>query len=140
MRVARSGSQLQPPSVVESVRPLIVVPLTTGAVVLAGGAGAITAVAAEVASVEPAPLVAVTATRIVPPASGAASVYVLAPAPAMSEHALPAESQRRHWYAKLVGEPLQVPVEAVSWLPAVVVPETAGGTVFAGGGPVTAGV
>ena len=91
-------------------------PLTTGAAVLVGGPGAITAVAGEVAGVEPFPFVAVTTTRIVPPTSAPANVYVLAVAPEMSEQLAPAASQRRHWYAKLVGEPLQVPVDAVSWL------------------------
>jgi hypothetical protein len=56
---------------------------------------------------------AVTATRIVEPASPAPTAYVGPVAFATSAHADPPAAQRCHWYAKLVGEPAQVPVELV---------------------------
>ena len=44
--------------------------------------------------------------RIVVPWSGIASVYEAFVAPSMSVHVSPAESQRCHWYAKVVGDPV----------------------------------
>ncbi|HVP03109.1 MAG TPA: hypothetical protein VMT10_11110 [Solirubrobacteraceae bacterium] len=72
-------------------------PLTTGSAVFAGGAGATSAVCAEVALAEPATLVPVTTTRIVEPTSAGTAVYVDAVAPAMSAHEAPELSHRRHW-------------------------------------------
>jgi hypothetical protein len=54
------------------------------------------AVALDVAAAEPAELLAVTATRRVPPTSAATTTYVGLVAPAMSPHPAPVESQRRH--------------------------------------------
>jgi hypothetical protein len=48
---------------------------------------------------------AVTTLRIVVPWSGCANVYEAFVAPSMSVHVSPDESQRCHWYAKLVGDP-----------------------------------
>src|SRR5215211_2458205 len=72
------------------------VPPIVGNAVLTGAAPATTAVAAEVALLEPAVLLAVTATRRVRPTSALVSAYVVLVAPAMSVHPLPALSQRRH--------------------------------------------
>ncbi len=44
----------------------------------------------------------------------------------------PVLSQRRHWYAKPVGLPLQVPLAAVRVAPCIAVPEIVGRPVFAG--------
>ena len=59
----------------------------------------------------------------------------------MSAQAAPPPSQRRHWYAKDVGLPVQVPFAAVSVCPCCADPETVGNAVFpggAGGAPTTA--
>jgi len=68
----------------------------------------------DVAGVEPPAFVAVTFTRIVDPTSAAWSVYVELVAPPMSPQFAPAESQRCHWYAKLVGLPDHVPFDVDS--------------------------
>jgi hypothetical protein len=56
----------------------------------------------------------------------------------MSEQLAPEASQRRHWYAwVIVGEPVQVPLEAVSVSPCSGVPEMTGRALFATGMAVT---
>ena len=65
----------QPPSVVVSVWSSWVTPLTAGSVMLLGASWLIVPVAGEVAGFEePAPLTAVTTTRIVLPTSSGPSV------------------------------------------------------------------
>ena len=81
------------------------------------GASVTTAVAAESAALEPAPLVAVTRARSVESRSAAATRYVEAVAPVMFAHAPPPALQRNHWWEKLVGLPYQVPVVAESDCP-----------------------
>jgi hypothetical protein len=73
-----------------------------------------TAVGADSAVAEPTAFVAVTANRSREPASPAPTPYVGPVAFVTFTHAKPPGSQRCHWYAKLVGEPAQVPVEPVS--------------------------
>ena len=70
------GLPFQDPFEVESVCPWTVDPDTAGAVVFDGAVAAavVTDVAAELAEVDPPPLVAVTAERIVSPTSLACSV------------------------------------------------------------------
>ena len=52
----------------------------------------------------------------------------------MSLQLAPLESQRRHWYAKVIGwVPLHAPGLAVSVCPTVAVPEIVGGDVLPGG-------
>ncbi len=58
--------------------------------------GCTTVVGVEVATPEPAELVAVTTTRIVLPTSGAPSVYAELEAPETGLQLAPAESQRCH--------------------------------------------
>ena len=62
-----------------------------------GGSAATTAVWSDVACALPAPLVAVTRTRIVRPTSAGVSVYVVPVSPGMSAQFEPAASQRCHW-------------------------------------------
>src|SRR5947209_2167607 len=45
---------------------------------------------------------------------------------------LPVPSQSCHWYAYEVGDPFQLPFDAVSVCPSVVVPEIVGGAVLVG--------
>jgi hypothetical protein len=78
---------------------------------LGSGISATIAVAADDALADPAPLLAVTDTRIVDPTSEAVSRYVVPVAEAMSVHAAPEASQRRHCLAYVIGVvPLQLPV------------------------------
>ena len=52
----------------------------------------------------------------------------------MSVQPLPSASQRRHWYAKVIGSvPVHVAAPAVSVEPSRAVPEIVGAAVFAGG-------
>ena len=67
-----------------------------------------------VAVVEPPFPVAVTTSEIVEPMSPGVSVYVEVEAATIAVHCAPVASQRRHWYVKEVGAPLQVPTELVS--------------------------
>ena len=71
-------------------------------------------VAADVADCEPYRFEAVTTTRIVEPESPLDSEYEELVDPLTATHDAPALSQRRHWYAYEVGEPLQVPGDAES--------------------------
>ena len=90
----------QVPSEVESVSPSTVPPVAAGAVRLAGGSSATTAVTAEAAAGEPpASLVATTRTRMREPTSAPVSGYVAPVAPGTSAQAAPAASQRCHWRA-----------------------------------------
>src|SRR6476659_8981645 len=70
----------------------------------------------DVDDAEPSAFLAVTRTRIVLPTSTVLRTYVLSVAPLIDEQLPPFESQRRHWYAKVIS------VE-----PSSVVPEIAGG-------------
>ena len=77
-----------------------------------GGAAATEAVCALSAFTLPAVFEAVTRTTRVSPTSAAVAMYVLLSAPEIAVQVL---TQRRHWYAKVIGAvPVQVPVEAVS--------------------------
>jgi len=67
------------------------------------------AVGPETAVVSPAPLRAVTATRIVAPASPEVTTYVPAVAPGIETQAPPAASQRSHWKRNSTGLPVHVP-------------------------------
>jgi hypothetical protein len=67
-----------------------------GSVVFDGGTPVTTAVALDVAGVEPAELAAVTTTRIVEPTSAEPSVYVADVCPEMFVQFAPVLSQRRH--------------------------------------------
>jgi hypothetical protein len=54
----------------------------------------------------------------------------------MSRQLAAAESQRRHWYLRLIGVlPVQVPAFTVSVSPSVAVPEIVGGLEFVGAVP-----
>jgi hypothetical protein len=93
--------------------------------------GATTAVAADVAVLDPPSFVAVTTTRSAEPTSAEVRPYVKAVAPAMSTQLEPVESQRRHCAAYEIGaDPVQEPVVAVMDLPSSSVPDTVGGAVF----------
>lgn len=81
---------------------------------------------------DPLEFVAVTVTRNVDPASPDWSAYEPLVAPLIIEQLAPLESQCFHWYAYEVGEPLQVPFDAVSVCPTVVVPVIAGAVEFVG--------
>src|SRR3954447_4370534 len=81
---------------------------------------------AEYARVDPAALVAMSATRTVVPISLVASVYVLAFAPGMSEQLCPCVSQPCHRHPRELTTPVNDPAVAVSVLPAVAVPDTDG--------------
>jgi hypothetical protein len=87
-----------------NVEPLVALPVTVGRLVFDGAiaawaVGATISVCAEVADFEPDEFVAVTNTRIVPPASAVVKRYVAEFAPAIDAQPAPAASQRRHWYA-----------------------------------------
>jgi hypothetical protein len=72
----------------------------------------------DVADVDPAAFTAVTATRSVEPTSAVVARYVEATAPETFAHALPAVSQRRHWYEYVMGSrPVHDPAVAVSVCP-----------------------
>src|SRR5262245_40030417 len=116
-----------------SVCPSRASPVTAGAVVLAGAAGSTSGLAAERALVVPPALLALTRTRMVEPTSSWSSVYVLSSSLASGTQLEPDPSQRCHSYANEVGEPLQVPVLALSTWPSCAVPDTTGGDTFAGG-------
>jgi hypothetical protein len=59
-------------------------------------------------------------------------MYVSAVAPSIGAHAPALASQRCHWNEYDVGDPLHVPVVALSVEPTIVVPETCGDAVTAG--------
>ena len=61
------------------------------------------ALGAEFAGADPPSFEAVTRTRIVWSTSAEPRWYCVPVAPGMSTHATPAESQRSHWKAKLIG-------------------------------------
>ena len=109
------GEPLQVPVVALSTRPSCAVPDTTGADTLTGAAAGITvAVATEDALADPPAFDAVTKTRTVEPTSVLVSTYVVPVAPESASQSAPVSSQRCHSYPYDVGEPLQVPVVALS--------------------------
>ena len=80
-----------------SVEPSCGVPEMAGAAVFAGLPDATTtAVAADVAAVDPSPFVAVTRKRILCPSSEAVSVYCVPVAPEIGLHPFPLALQRSH--------------------------------------------
>ena len=81
---------------------------------------------------EPPLPVAVTTTDSVVPMSSGVSVYEDAVAAAIGTQAAPVASQRRHWYANELGEPVHEPANVVSVWPAWARPDTAGATIAAG--------
>ena len=89
----------QLPGSAVNVWPSRAVPAIVGGEVLLGATGAAwtTAVAADVAELDPAEFVATTRTRRVEPASADDNVYVFPVAPRMLTQPAPAESHRRHW-------------------------------------------
>src|SRR5687768_627377 len=105
-------------------------PAPGGHPVAGGGGGVagrrITGVGAEAAEVTPSALRAKTRARSVLPASTSRSVYVREVAPPIAAQLLPSSAQRLHWYVKLVGLPVHVPVLVVSVLPTSGVPEIVG--------------
>src|SRR4051812_6469531 len=109
------GVPVHAPGSAVSVRPSRASPVMVGGTELTGGKAAITGVKALVARLVPPAFVAVTPTRIVEVTSSGVSAYVVVVAPAMSTHASPDVSQRRHWYSKPIGvEPVHAPAVAVS--------------------------
>src|SRR6266545_979365 len=91
------------------------------------------AVAAEVASADPAALAAETTTRSVRPTSSGVAAYVAAVAPAIGAQLAAEASQRSHWCENVSGGvPFQEPSSAVSVEPSRGVPETLGAVVAAG--------
>jgi hypothetical protein len=119
--------------------PTSSVPLIDGGKEFRGGIGAVgaattTDVGAELASLEPATLLAVTRKRRVEPTSAEVSWCSCAAAPPIAVHPVPLASHLSHWYPKVSGVvPDQVPLEPVSPSPSVALPETTGVAVFAGG-------
>jgi hypothetical protein len=92
-----------------------------------------------VAWVDPVESFAETATRIVLPASPAATLYVCPVAPEMSWHAPPFASHTRHWYLKETGPlPVHLPGSAVNVLPTDAVPFSVGSVVLVGPAAVAA--
>jgi hypothetical protein len=86
-------------------------------VVVAGSGGETCCVCGDVAMLVPFLLLAVSATRIVKPASAGTSGLVCEVAPATGAQALPPLEQRNHWKLYLEEGPLQPPVLAVSVCP-----------------------
>ena len=85
------------PSLTLSSWPSSAAPEITGSAVFDGASGATSAVCAEVAVLEPALLLAVTATRSVPPTSSWPSVYFVSVADGMLAHDSPALLHSVHW-------------------------------------------
>jgi hypothetical protein len=101
------------------------------------GAAVTVLVALETALTDPSVLLAVTRTRMRKPASAVPSTYALVVALGITPQfepstAPPSFGQRSQRYANVVGEPDQVPFEAVSVLPSTGVPRMPGAAVFAG--------
>src|SRR5919198_2087354 len=94
---------LHAPGSAVSSSPSVALPDTVGGLVFAGALAATSAVGADRSLADPPPLVAVTSTRIVCPASGEATVYVRLVAPSISAQPLPSASQRSHWEANVIG-------------------------------------
>jgi len=108
-------------------------PETVGGDVLVGApAAATTLVGAETADAVPAAFRTLSFTRSVVPTSIAVIAYDSAAAPAMLAQFAPATSQRCHWYVKIDGLCVQVPVAAVSNCPTTGAPEIEGGAMFRG--------
>ncbi len=85
-----------------------------------------TEVAADVATLEPLLLEAVTLTRSVWPRSADTTPYDELVAPPIEAQALPDESQRSHSYAYELTRPLQLPLLADTVFPTTGNPLTAG--------------
>lgn len=115
----------------------VVVVVAAEVVVLVAGAGAgaaIAGVGADVAMLVPFLLLAVTATRMVKPASAARSKSFCAVAPLTVLHASPALEQCSHWNVYVLGGPFQLPGFAVSVIP------TSGWPLMLGTPPLTGAV
>ena len=115
----------------------VVVVVAVEVVVLVAGAGAgaaIAGVGADVAMLVPFLLLAVTATRMVKPASVARSRSVCAVAPLTVLHESPALEQCSHWNVYVLGGPFQLPGFAVSVIP------TSGWPLMLGTPPLTGAV
>ena len=109
------------------------VPEIAGRTVLAGLPPATTtAVAADVAVVDPSLLVAVTRNRTVCPSSAAVNWYCVPSAPLIVSQLPPLAAQRSHAYSYLVGLPVQVPRSPVSTCPTRAAPMARGGEVLTG--------
>ena len=93
-----------------------------------------TAVCADVADADPPPFDAVTTARNVDPTSPATTAYDDAVAPAISTHAPPDTSHRRHRYANDIGvDPDHDPLDTDNDCPDCADPDTTGNPVFTGG-------
>ena len=90
------GLLVQVPWTSVSVLPRRASPVIVGGVVLDGGSGLITSVAAEVASADPPALVAVSCTFSLWPASPSTGTYVWPSAPGMFVQLLPTLSHCCH--------------------------------------------
>ncbi len=90
------GVPVQEPTLAVSVSPILVMPLMLGSSVFFGSAP-IALVAADVADVDPPPLVAVTITRTVSPTSVEMSPRTASVAPLMLLQASPLALQSCHW-------------------------------------------
>jgi hypothetical protein len=125
----------------ERVTPVVVGfatvrPLGAAGAVEAEGACVTTAVAAEVALVEPLRLDATTVNRNVEPASEGATTWEMPVAPLTGAQAEPVLSQRSHWYAYLILVPVQTPALPVTVAPTTGRPLMVGSAVFTGADPV----
>jgi hypothetical protein len=124
---------VQVPVVAVSVCPSCAVPEIVGNEVFAGATPVTTAVALDVAGVEPAAFAAVTTTRSVEPTSAGPTAYVAEVWPETFVQFAPVLSQRRHWYVYVNGGvPDHVPVVAESVCPSCAVPVIAGSAVLLG--------
>ena len=128
---------VQLPADAETARPatgtsLALKTFTLGGSTFTGFGPAITVVGSEVADVDPLVPDAVTRTRSRMPTSAATTLYDDAVAPEMSAQTFPSGSQRSHWYAKLVAEPPNVPVDENSVPPWAALPVITGRAVFVG--------
>jgi hypothetical protein len=120
------------PLVPVSVCPTTSEPEMTGSIVFFGWlADATVEVDEESALAWPTAFVAVTRARKREPTSLLGTVYVELVAPPIDAQFAPWESQRRHWYEKVIGvSPAHEPDVAESVFPVAAVPETVGSAVF----------
>ena len=132
-----------PPCARDRVEPTTASPLIAGGATLAGGAGTarpITAVAADVALLEPPSFVAVTTASSTEPASLSVRVYDVPLTSAIAEHADPSARHRCHTTASAACGSLHVPVLTDSVDPTSGSPTIAGRTELAGPPNVTGAV
>src|ERR1700749_54118 len=101
------------------------VPVTTGALVLAGEAACTVPVGPLGALTVPSGLEAVASSRTSPPSSATASVYELPVAPGMFDQVVPS-AERCHCSAYALPTPLQVPWMEVRVTPRCALPEIVG--------------